>query len=138
MTINADPNGMLCGNTTGLIIGAFYDVYNELRWGFLEKVYTSSLAVEFQRRGLMYVPEYPLEVNYKGIVVGVYKPDFIVAGEVVVEIKAVRELGDPDRRQLLHYLRATDMEVGLLLNFGPEATFHRMVHARKPRSAEKS
>ena len=53
MKINADTNGMLCGKTTGEIIGAFYDVYNELRWGFLEKVYTSSLAIEFQRRDLM-------------------------------------------------------------------------------------
>lgn len=109
------------------IIGAFYAVYNELRYGFLESVYAGALEVEFRARGIAYVREHSLEVRYKGSVVGMYRADFLVGGQVVVEVKATRQLSDADRKQLLHYLRGTNQRVGLLLHFGPEANFHRMV-----------
>ena len=115
---------------TGEIIGAFYSVYNELRYGFLESVYAGALEVEFQARELPYVRELPLDVRYKGRIVGTYRADFFVGGNVIVEVKATRQLADAARRQLLHYLRATDQEIGLLLHFGPKAEFQRMVHSR--------
>ena len=119
------------GDVTGQIIGAFYSVYNELRFGFLEKVYAGALEVEFQGRGMSYVRELPLEVFFKGRVVGTYRADCVVGGRVIVEVKATRQLGDADRRQLLHYLRATGLEIGLLLHFGQKAEFHRMVYVRE-------
>ena len=115
---------------TSEIIGAFYAVYNELRYGFLENVYAGALEVEFTERGIAYVREHSLEVRYKNRVVGMYRADFLVGGQVVVEVKAHRQLSEVDRRQLLHYLRGTNQEVGLLLHFGPDASFHRMVFSR--------
>ena len=119
------------GDVTGQVIGAFYSVYNELRFGFLEKVYAGALEVEFQERNISYVRELPLEVYFRGRVVGTYSADFLVGGTVIVEIKATRQLADADRRQLLHYLRATGLEIGLLLHFGQKAEFHRMVYVRE-------
>ena len=112
------------------IIGAFYAVYNELRYGFLESVYANALEWEFRERSISYVREHPLEVRYKNRLVGMYRADFLVAARVVVEVKASRCLVDADKRQLLHYLRGTNQEIGLLLHFGPKAEFHRMVYSR--------
>ena len=112
---------------TAEIIGAFYAVYNELRYGFLESVYAGALEVEFRERGISYIREHSLEGRYKNRVVGMYRADFLIGGQVVVEVKATRQLCDADRRQLLHYLRGTNQQVGLLLHFGPVAHFHRMV-----------
>ena len=130
------PGRLMRGEMTGQIIGAFYDVFNELRYGFLESVYAGALEVEFRERRIPYVRELPLEVVYKGRVVGTYRADFFVAGQVIVEIKATRQLHDADRRQLLHYLRATGQEVGLLLHFGQKAEFHRMVYSQERQSAQ--
>ena len=118
------------GDGTAEIIGAFYAVYNEVRYGFLESVYAGALEMEFRERGIPYVGEHSLEVRYKDRVVGMYRADFLIGGKVVVEVEAHRQLGETDRRQLLHYLRATNQSVGLLLHFGPEARFHRMVFSR--------
>jgi GxxExxY protein len=118
--------GLINSDVTGAIIGAFYAVYNELRYGFLESVYASALEWEFRARGIAYVREHSLEVRYKNRVVGMYRADFLVAAQVVVEVKASRCLVDADKRQLLHYLRGTNQEIGLLLHFGPKAEFHRV------------
>jgi GxxExxY protein len=126
---------LLHSEVTDSILGAFYAVYNELRYGYLEAVYSSALEVEFHRRRVPYVREMLLDVTYKGEVIGLYRADFLVAGCVVVEVKATRQLGDADRRQLLNYLRTTKTEVGLILHFGPKAEFHRMVFSREEQSA---
>ena len=115
---------------TGQVIGAFHEVYNHLGYGFLESVYAKALEIEFQLRGVPYVREHPLDVLYKGHVAGSGRADFLVDVDIVVEIKATRQLGEPDRRQLLHYLKGTKMELGLLLHFGPKAEFHRMIFTR--------
>ena len=115
---------------TNEIIGAFYAVYNELRYGFLESVYASALEIEFLERRISYVREHSLEVRYKGRIVGMYRADFLVDARVIVEVKASRCLVDADKRQLLHYLRGTNQGTGLLLHFGPEASFHRMMFSR--------
>ncbi|MDQ2666098.1 MAG: GxxExxY protein [Gemmatimonadota bacterium] len=120
---------------TDSILGSFYAVYNESRYGYLEAVYSSALEVEFRRRQVSYVREMSLDVIYKGNIVGMYRADFLVAGRVVVEVKGTRQLGDADRRQLLNYLRTTRTEVGLILHFGPKAEFHRMVFTHSEQSA---
>jgi len=123
--IDGDADG------TGAVIGAFYAVYNTLRYGFLESVYASALEIEFRERGINYIREMPLVVEYKGRAMGTYRADFFVNGKLVVEVKATNKLADTDRRQLLHYLRATNQEIGLLLHFGQKAEFHRMVYSRE-------
>ena len=121
---------LINGDVTGQVIGAFYSVYNELGYGFLESAYSGALEVEFRERGCDYLRELPLDVLYKDRTVGTYRADFIVARKVIVEVKASKAVGDPERRQLMHYLRATRIEVGILLHFGPKAEFYRMVHSR--------
>lgn len=125
-----DRPQLLQRELTGEIIGAFYECYNDLRFGFLESVYRRALATECRRRGLPVAEESPVEVCYKGVSVGAFRMDLIVGGRVVVEVKASTRLGPTDQRQLLNYLRATNLEVGLLLHFGPEPTFHRLVNAK--------
>jgi GxxExxY protein len=101
---------------TELIIKAFYTVYNTLGYGFLEKVYQNALVIEMRKLGLEVIPEALIKVYYNGQVVGEYFADLLVAGVVLVEIKAVRTLVPEHEAQLLNYLKATPYEVGLLLN----------------------
>lgn len=120
---------MECEEITGKIIKVFYKVYNGLGYGFLEKVYENALMTEFDELGLKYVNQHPVVVIYRGKVVGSYVADFFVEGKVVVEIKAIREIGAAERNQLLNYLTCSDKEVGLLLNFGLKPEFSRKIHS---------
>jgi len=113
---------------TELIIRAFYTVYNTLGYGFLEKVYQNALVIEMRKLGLEVIPEALIKVYYNGQVVGEYFADLLVAGVVLVEIKAVRTLAPEHEAQLLNYLKATPYEVGLLLNFGPKPQIKRKVY----------
>jgi GxxExxY protein len=108
-----------------LIIKAFYVVYNTLGYGFLEKVYRNALAIELRKLGLDVIQEARIAVYYDGQVVGEYFADLLVAGVVIVELKAVQRLLSEHEAQLLNYLKATPYEVGLLLNFGPEPEIRR-------------
>jgi GxxExxY protein len=107
-------------DVTDLIIKAFYRVYGELGYGFLEKVYRNSMAIELRKLGLDVVTEACIAVYYDSQVVGEYFADLVVADAVIVELKAVRKLLEEHEAQLLNYLKATSYEVGLLLNFGPK------------------
>lgn len=109
------------------IIGAFYAVYNDLDYGRLEAVYANALALELGWRGIKAAREVPLSVSYKGHEVGFYRADLVVDGAVLVEVKATRYLDPQARRQVLNYLRASDIGVGLLLHFGPRPRFERLV-----------
>ena len=129
------PDLLLDGEITSRIIGAFYESYNELGFGFLESVYRRALATELRARGLQIEEEAPVEAVYKGVVVGSFRVDLLVERRVVVEIKASALLAPTDRRQLLNYLRATRCEVGLLLHFGAKAEFFRIVSQNRLRSA---
>jgi GxxExxY protein len=113
---------------TGQIISAFFECYNVLRHGFLESVYRRALAVELRSRGHECIEEGLIEVRYKGVAVGAYRYDLLVDGRVIVEAKAGQAIGPTDRHQLLNYLRATRIEVGLLFHFGPEPRFLRCAH----------
>ena len=112
---------------TRRIVGAFYDVYNRLGYGFLESVYANALAIELVGRGLHVVREARSEVRYKGRLVGTFRADLLVESRVVVELKACQKLDPAHGAQLLNYLRATELEVGLLLHFGPRASFQRFI-----------
>jgi GxxExxY protein len=104
---------------TYAVIGACIEVYNEQGNGFLEPVYQESLSIEFELRKIQFEAQRRLTLNYKGRELKqVYIPDFVVAGEVVLELKAVSALLSEHRAQTLNYLRATKLKVGLLVNFG--------------------
>jgi len=110
------------------IIGSFYDTYNELGHGFLESVYGGALAVALTEAGIPFVREQKIQVCYQGRVVGDFKADFIVAGAVLVELKAVAALDKVHEAQILNYLRATNIEVGLLMNYGTKPEFKRFMY----------
>lgn len=100
------------------IIGAAFEVYKNLGYGFLEKVYKNALLLEFKLRGIEAKDEFSIKVHYKGEKVGDYACDIFVAGKVIVELKADKEYNSKHEAQLLNYLKATGIKVGLLLNFG--------------------
>ena len=112
---------------TEQIIKAFYHVYNHLGHGFLEKVYENSLVIELARRGLSVAQQPPIKVYYDDQEVGVYFADLVVNENVIIEIKAADALCEEHEAQLLHYLKATEIDVGLLLNFGPKPQVKRRV-----------
>jgi GxxExxY protein len=111
---------------TRRVIGAFYGVYNSLGYGFLESVYRAAMLVELQKRGLRALAEVPLEVLYEGVPIGRFRVDMVVEAQLLLELKASPILVPADRAQLLNYLKAADLEVGLLLHFGPEPKIHRI------------
>lgn len=113
--------------TTQVIIQAFYAVYNSLGHGFLEKVYENALAIELRSRGLNVTQQAAIKVRYAGQVVGEYYSDLLVENCIIVELKAVDALADEHFAQLLNYLKATGIEVGLLLNFGAKPEIKRKV-----------
>lgn len=101
------------------IQGTIFDVYKEMGCGFLEAVYQECLEKEFAKRIIPFRPQVELQLNYKGEPLKqTYKPDFICYDKIIVEIKAVKELGAEHKAQLLNYLKATGLELGLLVNFG--------------------
>jgi GxxExxY protein len=113
---------------TGKILGAFFQLHKELGFGFSEKVYESALEVLLTELGIIVERQRNICVYYHGKVVGEYKADMIVNGMVLLEIKSVEKLIDAHDAQLLNYLKATDLEVGLLLNFGRQAEFRRKIY----------
>jgi GxxExxY protein len=119
--------------TTDSIIGAFYEVYNELGHGFLESVYREAMAFVLTQRGLGVDREKPVTVKFRNTTIGVFRTDLLVDSTVIVELKCARTLDSVHEAQLLNYLKATQFEVGLLLNFGTRPQFRRMLldNARK-------
>lgn len=112
---------------TDKIIGCFFTVYNKLGYGFLESVYQRALAIELEKQGLDVASQHPIPVFYDGQVVGEFRADLLVENRVIVELKAAPQIAIQHEAQLLNYLNATGYEVGLLLNFGPQARFKRKV-----------
>jgi GxxExxY protein len=112
---------------TEKIIGAYYMVYNQLGYGFLEKVYENALAIELGKSGLKVEHQKKIVVHYDGYVVGDYYADLFIEDVVIVEVTALRGLSEEHEAQLLNYLKATPIEVGLLVNFGLEPAHKRKV-----------
>lgn len=125
---------MIYEELTREIINAFYEVHQILGFGFLEQVYQNALYKELIKRGSKCEPQKELKVYYKGEVVGKYVADMVVADKVVLELKAVCTLRPEHEWQLINYLKATEMQVGLLLNFGQSAEVRRKIltHSLKP------
>jgi len=113
-----DPR-LICETETYAILGACFEVYKELGNGFLESVYQEALAREFSAREIPYVAQPILEVNYKGSALEqYYKPDFICFDSVIVELKTAFQLMEEHKSQIINYLKATNLKVGMLVNFG--------------------
>ena len=112
---------------TKSIIGIYYNVYNELGYGFLEKVYHRAMIIELNKNGYEVEHEKKIEVFYKNEVVGTYIPDLIINKSVILELKCVEYLIEAHENQLINYLKATECEVGLVLNFGKDPQFKRKI-----------
>ena len=128
--MNSIDQNLLLEKETYAIRGAVFEVYREMGCGFLEAVYQECLEVELDRRKIPYSPQQELKLSYKGTLLRQsYKPDFICFDSVVVELKALSILTGEHKAQLLNYLKATGLRVGLLVNFGshPKATVERIV-----------
>ena len=114
---------------TEKIIGVFYDVYNVLGHGFLESVYHNAMALALRDGGLAVESKPRIPVYFRGQLVGEFEADLVVEGKILLELKAARELDPAHEAQTLNYLRATSIEVGLLMNFGPKPKFRRLAFA---------
>ena len=124
--MNADEPGFKHEGVTEKVIGIFFDVYNELGYGFLEPVYQEAMSIALRDAGLQVEREFGLEARFRGRMVGSFKADLLVSRCVLVELKAVKELARSHEAQALNYLRAGVLEVALLLNFGPRPQIRRL------------
>jgi GxxExxY protein len=122
----ADSNYKHSGLTES-IIGVFYEVYNELGFGFLESVYRKALKLSLEEKGLTVEAELPVPVFFRGTNVGDFRADLVVNHAILLELKTAETIIMPHEAQLLNYLRATSLEVGLILNFGPRPQVRRLL-----------
>jgi len=127
---------MLYKDKTQKIIQAFYKVYNNLGYGFLEKVYQNALMIELGKMGFYCESEKPVKVFYEGILVGDYRADIIVDRCIIIENKAAEGLAEENEFQLINYLKATEIEIGLLLNFGKKPEFKRKIFTNDRKDLE--
>ncbi len=126
--VDTSPLGLKHSGLTEKIIGVFYDVYNELGHGFLETTYAQAMVVALEEAGCKVAREVPVPVWFRGRRIGQYFADLMVDHTVLLELKTARSLESAHEAQLLHYLRATEIEVGLLLNFGLRPQFRRLLY----------
>ena len=131
--MNTDYQDFKYIKLTEKIIEIFYKVYNKLGYGFLEKIYENAMMIELKKGNINAISQFPIKVSYEGEIIGEYYADIIIDSRVIVEIKASKRLVEENEAQLLNYLRATDVEIGLLLNFGtkPEVKRKAFDNSRK-------
>lgn len=118
---------LLHKNITDIILKSYYKVYNNLGYGFLEKVYENALLYELRNHGLDCEKQKPIKVYYEQIQVGEYYADIIVNECIILELKATESIAEEHEFQLINYLKATEIEIGLLLNFGKNQEFKRKI-----------
>ena len=118
-------------NTSELIIKSFYNVYNTLGYGFLEKVYENAMLIELRKVGLKAQRQIPINVIYEEELVGYYFADIVVENNIIIELKAAESLREEHECQLINYLKATEIEIGLLFNFGKKPQFKRKIFSNK-------
>jgi len=116
---------------TQQIIQAFYKVYNTLGYGFLEKVYQNSMVIELRKMNFQVQSQYPINVYYDDSRVGEYYADILVDDCIILELKAAEAICEEHEYQLINYLKATDIEVGLLLNFGKKPEIKRKIFSNE-------
>lgn len=119
---------------TGEVIKVYYKVYNSLGYGFLESVYKNAMMIELAAAGLVAEAEKQIAVNYAGRIVGNYAADIVVNDRLIVELKAREALSEAHEAQLVNYLRATHIEIGLLFNFGKVPEFKRKYFSNQNKS----
>ncbi|AOZ98934.1 MULTISPECIES: GxxExxY protein [Flavobacterium] len=119
---------LLHKNITDDILKVYFDIYNHLGYGFLEKVYQNAMYFELQKKGYKVDAQKPIKVYLKGQLIGEYYADLLIEDKVIVELKACELLMNAHVAQLMNYLKATAIEVGLLLNFGEEPEFKRIIY----------
>ena len=110
------------------ILKVYYDIYNQLGYGFLERVYQNAMYFELKEKGYQVEAQTPIKVYLKGQLIGEYYSDLLIENKVIIELKACEVLMNVHVAQLMNYLKATEIEVGLLLNFGEEAEFKRIIY----------
>ncbi|TLD42422.1 MAG: NADH:ubiquinone oxidoreductase subunit 5 (chain L)/Multisubunit Na+/H+ antiporter, MnhA subunit [Candidatus Jettenia ecosi] len=125
--MNTDYESIKYKDLTEKVINIFYRVYNKLGYGFLEKIYESAMMIELKKEDIPAVSQSPIKVSYENNVIGEYFTDILVDDKVIVEIKAAKGLVIENEAQLLNYLKASNIEVGLLFNFGPKPEIKRKV-----------
>jgi GxxExxY protein len=133
--MNANEREFPAWDTARGVIGVFYEVYNELGPGFLESVYLEAMVLALHQSGVSVTRQVAVDVVFRGLCIGTFRADLLVAGELLVELKAVRTIEEAHVAQVLNYLRATRLEAGLLLNFGPRPQFKRIVYSDKRKAA---
>lgn len=116
-----------------MIVGCFFDVYNELGYGLMELLYARALEITMRQRGLRVDREYPITVTFRGQQIGFQRVDMVVERRVIVEIKSTERLAESSRRQLRNYVKALGVDLGILLHFGPAPRFYRELR-RSPQS----
>ncbi|UCF64484.1 MAG: GxxExxY protein [bacterium] len=121
-------NNLVHKNITDKILKIFYTVYNELGFGFLEKVYENALIVELRRAGLKYEQQKRIQVYYKENLVGEYFADLVIEDKIIVELKSAEKISKEHEFQLINYLKSTEFQIGLLLNFGKKPEFKRKIY----------
>ena len=135
LNINNDSNiNLLHKELTDIIIACFYRIYNDLGYGFLERVYQNALYFALIDAGLQCETEKAIKVYHNGRVVGDYRADLLVENKVLLELKTGEELNPANEKQLINYLKATDIEVGLLLNFGKRPQYKRKVYSNNKKN----
>ena len=123
--IYADERGLKHRDLTEKLIRIFFDIYNELGHGFLESVYQKAFAVSLAENNIFFEQQVAVPVCYHGRQIGDFRADLLVDRKVIIELKVGRAMDSAWEKQLLNYLRATEIEVGILFNFGPKAEFRR-------------
>lgn len=123
-------NNLVHGDLTDEIIKQYYHVYNTLGYGFLEKVYENALRISLSKNGFDVKQQWPIEVHFEQEPVGDYFADLLIDNRVIVEVKAADAISPKHEAQLVNYLKATGIQVGLLLNFGPKAEFKRKIFTK--------
>jgi GxxExxY protein len=119
---------MLHGELTGLVLDSFFEVFRELRSGFLEATYRNAMVVALNEKGIAAEREKALDVRFHDVVVGHYRMDLVVEGLVIVECKTAKKIDPAHEAQLLNYLHGTRMPLGYVLNFGRRPTFKRVIN----------
>ena len=122
---------LIFADTTYKVRGAIFEVYNTLGYGHKEDIYQKALVKEFKDRQILFEKEINLKVRYKNEKVGNYRPDFVIDKKIIIELKAVEFMPKSYEEQLLHYLKTTDFELGLLVNFGqPKLYIKRLIWSK--------
>ena len=123
--MDADYQDFKYVELTEKIIEIYYRAYNKLGYGFLEKIYENAMMIEFKKENISAVSQSAIKVLYEGEIVGEYFADILISDKLILEIKAAKNIAEEHEAQLLNYLKATNIQVGLLLNYGPKPNFKR-------------